>query len=84
MTASRGNSVDQPPRTPNTAIPPPDFRAKLYQNYASLMDRAAGPENGEAVRRTVRVFRYHFREWLPADCDRAAPILDATCGAGDF
>ena len=74
MTASRGNSVDQPPRMPNTAMPPHNFRARLYQNYASLMERAAGPEGGEAVRRSVRVFRYHFRDWLPTD--RAATIFD--------
>lgn len=75
MGGSRGSSVARPTVTENAEGAPPDFRAKLYQNYASPMERAAAPETGEALRRAVRVFSYHFRDWLPAD--RAPSVLDA-------
>ncbi|SUS08914.1 hypothetical protein DF3PB_950004 [uncultured Defluviicoccus sp.] len=82
MSASTKGSVARPAVPVNTEVSPSDFRARLYQNYASLMETAAGPEDFESVRKTVRIFRYHFRDWLPVD--RAAPILDAACGAGGF
>lgn len=74
--------VARPTVTETAEGVPPEFRAKLYQNYANLTERAAAPETGEAIGRAMRVLSYHFRERLPAD--RAAPILDAACGADAF
>ncbi len=76
MTASRGDNVDQPPRMPNTAASPPDFRARLYQNYASLMERT-GPDDGEVVRRDVRGFAaIGVKALLPENIDPVPDFVD--------
>ncbi|SUS08818.1 hypothetical protein DF3PB_90020 [uncultured Defluviicoccus sp.] len=75
MRGLRGGSVERPAATVNREVSPPDFRARLYESYASLMQTAAAPETGETLRRAVRAFRCHFRGWLPVD--RAPSVLDA-------
>ncbi len=57
-----------------------DYRARIYERYASRFQSASETFDVGAARRWGRSYRHYLRGWLPADPD--APILDVACGGG--
>ncbi len=59
---------------------PQDYRARIYEHYASNFQNAPQTFNIEAARRWGGAYRYYLRDWLPND--KGAHILDVACGGG--
>lgn len=61
-------------------VDPTDYRARIYQWYATrFQDAGEGFDASHAVR-AARAYRHYLRGWLPAD--RNTPIVDLACGQG--
>lgn len=60
--------------------PGTDYRARIYEQYASRFQSAPKTFDVEAARRWGRAYRYYLRGWLPERRD--ARILDVACGGG--
>lgn len=60
--------------------PKSDYRARIYERYASRFQSAPGVFDVEAARRWGKAYRHYLRGWLPEHCD--ACILDVACGGG--
>jgi 2-polyprenyl-3-methyl-5-hydroxy-6-metoxy-1,4-benzoquinol methylase len=59
------------------------YRQTLYDSYVSQKTRPGGLTHGEAeYRKWADAAHSRLAGWLPAD--RATPILDLGCGAGNF
>lgn len=59
---------------------PSDYRARIYERYASRFQSAPATFDVEAARRWGRAYRHYLRGWLPRD--KNARILDLACGGG--
>lgn len=57
-----------------------DYRARIYERYASNFQSAPQMFEVEASRRWGKAYRHYLRGLLPARC--AACILDVACGGG--
>ncbi|HOQ47995.1 MAG TPA: methyltransferase domain-containing protein [Bryobacteraceae bacterium] len=57
-----------------------DYRARIYERYASNFQSAPEVFDRLAARRWGRSYRYYLRGWLPSSRD--ARILDVACGGG--
>ncbi len=57
-----------------------DYRARLYENYASLVMRTSDTFDVAEADRWGKAYDYYLRHWLPPDQDAA--LLDVACGAG--
>lgn len=59
-----------------------DYRRRIYEKYASLMQDAKPLFNENEARRWGRAYNKYCRGWLPNKKDAA--ILDVGCGGGKF
>jgi 2-polyprenyl-3-methyl-5-hydroxy-6-metoxy-1,4-benzoquinol methylase len=57
-----------------------DYRARIYERYASGFQSAPSVFDIDSARRWGRAYRYYLRDWLPRDPD--ARIVDVACGGG--
>ena len=57
-----------------------DYRARIYEKYATRFQSAPEVFDLESARRWGRAYRHYLRGWLPANRD--ARILDVACGGG--
>ena len=57
-----------------------DYRARIYEEYATRFQSAPEVFDLENARRWGRAYRHYLRGWLPANRD--ARILDVACGGG--
>jgi 2-polyprenyl-3-methyl-5-hydroxy-6-metoxy-1,4-benzoquinol methylase len=57
-----------------------DYRARIYERYASGFQSAPETFDIEAARRWGRAYRHYLKGWLPERRD--ARILDVACGGG--
>ncbi|HXG60966.1 MAG TPA: class I SAM-dependent methyltransferase [Planctomycetota bacterium] len=57
-----------------------DYRARIYERYASRFQDAPAAPDPAAARRWGRAYRHYLRGWLPSRPD--AHILDLACGYG--
>jgi 2-polyprenyl-3-methyl-5-hydroxy-6-metoxy-1,4-benzoquinol methylase len=57
-----------------------DYRARIYERYASLFQSASEVFDTSAARRWAKAYRHYLRGWLPEH--REARILDVACGGG--
>lgn len=57
-----------------------DYRARIYERYASRFQSAPSTFDIAAARRWGLAYRHYLRGWLPPD--RKARILDVACGGG--
>lgn len=58
----------------------PDYRARIYERYASNFQSAPQFFDVTAARRWGKAYRHYLRGWLPERRD--ARILDVACGGG--
>ncbi len=57
-----------------------DYRARIYERYASNFQDAFGPFDHTQAARWGRAYDYYFRGWMPTD--KNVRILDLACGQG--
>lgn len=57
-----------------------DYRARIYERYATNFQSAPQVFDIEAARRWGRAYRHYLKGWLPEN--RGAHILDVACGGG--
>ncbi len=57
-----------------------DYRARIYENYASNFQDAAKTFDENAAWQWGRAQRYYLRHWLPEG--KTAKIVDLACGGG--
>lgn len=57
-----------------------EYRARVYERYASAIKGSAGQFDPLAAQRWAAAFRHYLRGWLPQD--RSARIADLACGDG--
>lgn len=58
----------------------PNYRARLYENYATLVMRTSDTFDAAAADVWGKAYDYYLRSWLPGD--KNAAVLDVACGAG--
>lgn len=57
-----------------------DYRARIYERYATQFKDAPSEFDELAALRWGRLYRYYFRDWLPED--KHVHIADLACGSG--
>ena len=57
-----------------------DYRARIYENYATRFQDASEHFDSTAATRWGRAYAHYFRNWLPNASE--ARIVDLACGGG--
>lgn len=57
-----------------------DYRARIYDRYASIFKDSQRLFDPDAARRWGRAYKFYFRDWYPLN--RKAAIADLACGDG--
>ena len=58
-----------------------NYRARIYENYASDFQDAPEKFDEKAAWRWGRLYRHYLKDWLPPD--KNATIVDLACGGGE-